>query len=117
MPVTVVESVIAGVVVGFATVPANPFAETTDTVLTVPDPDGPGGPAAPVTHAVPLHHTSALSVVSKYGCPTHRFFVGLPAVMPLEVIAFRTFCRSDIHPCHVTDTYPVMSANRAFVGG
>jgi hypothetical protein len=38
--VTVVESVIAGVVVAFATVPAMPFAETTDTVLTEPEPDG-----------------------------------------------------------------------------
>ena len=28
--------VIAGVVVGFATVPAKPFAETTETVVTVP---------------------------------------------------------------------------------
>jgi hypothetical protein len=33
----VVESVIAGVVVAFATVPAKPFALTTETVETVPD--------------------------------------------------------------------------------
>jgi hypothetical protein len=32
----VVESVIAGVVVAFATVPAKPFADTTETVETVP---------------------------------------------------------------------------------
>jgi hypothetical protein len=37
-PVIVVESVIAGVVVGFATVPANPLADTTETVVTVPEP-------------------------------------------------------------------------------
>ena len=35
-PVTVVESVMAGVVVAVATVPARPFAETTDTLVTVP---------------------------------------------------------------------------------
>ena len=35
-PVMVVESVIAGVVVAVATVPANPLAETTDTDVTVP---------------------------------------------------------------------------------
>jgi hypothetical protein len=38
IPVIVVESVIAGVVVGVATVPAKPLAETTDTVVTVPPP-------------------------------------------------------------------------------
>jgi hypothetical protein len=37
-PVTVVESVIAGVVDAFATVPASPFAETTETVVTEPPP-------------------------------------------------------------------------------
>lgn len=35
-PVTVVESVMAGVVVAFATVPAKPFAEVTETLVTVP---------------------------------------------------------------------------------
>jgi hypothetical protein len=35
-PVIVVESVIAGVVVALATVPAKPFADTTETVVTVP---------------------------------------------------------------------------------
>ena len=35
-PVTVVESVMAGVVVAVATVPARPFAETTDTLVTEP---------------------------------------------------------------------------------
>jgi hypothetical protein len=39
-PVTVVDKVIAGVVVAVATVPANPFAVTTDTDETVPVPDG-----------------------------------------------------------------------------
>jgi hypothetical protein len=40
-PVMLVESVIAGVVVAFATVPANPLADTTETVVTVPDPPPP----------------------------------------------------------------------------
>ena len=38
MPVILVVSVIAGVVVAVATVPANPLAETTLTVVTVPPP-------------------------------------------------------------------------------
>jgi hypothetical protein len=38
----VVESVMAGVVVGFATVPANPLEETIDTLVTVPTPPLPG---------------------------------------------------------------------------
>lgn len=37
-PVTVVDSVIAGVVVALATVPARPFADTTETLVTVPVP-------------------------------------------------------------------------------
>jgi hypothetical protein len=37
-PVMVVESVIAGVVVAVATVPASPLADTTDTLVTVPRP-------------------------------------------------------------------------------
>ena len=36
IPVTVVESVIAGVVVALATVPARPLADTTETEVTVP---------------------------------------------------------------------------------
>ena len=35
-PVTLVVRVMAGVVVAVATVPAKPFAETTDTLVTVP---------------------------------------------------------------------------------
>ena len=35
-PVTLVVRVIAGVVVAVATVPAKPFADTTDTLVTVP---------------------------------------------------------------------------------
>jgi hypothetical protein len=38
-PVIEVESVIAGVDVAFATVPAKPFADATETVVTVPEPD------------------------------------------------------------------------------
>ena len=37
-PVMVVDSVIAGVVVAVATVPASPLADTTDTLDTVPRP-------------------------------------------------------------------------------
>jgi hypothetical protein len=37
-PVIVVDRVIAGVVVAFATVPAKPFADTTDALVTVPEP-------------------------------------------------------------------------------
>jgi len=37
-PVMLVVKVIAGVVVAFATVPVNPFVETTETVVTVPVP-------------------------------------------------------------------------------
>jgi hypothetical protein len=40
-PVIDVVNVIAGVVVAFATVPAKPFAETTDTLVTVPEPPPP----------------------------------------------------------------------------
>jgi len=36
-----VESVIAGVVVAVATVPAKPLAEVTDTLVTVPEPPPP----------------------------------------------------------------------------
>ena len=39
-PVMVVESVMAGVVVDVATVPARPFADTTETLVTVPPDDG-----------------------------------------------------------------------------
>ena len=39
-PVIVVESVIAGVVVAVATVPANPLADTTETLVTVPPSEG-----------------------------------------------------------------------------
>ena len=37
-PVMLVVKVIAGVVVAVATVPANPLADTTDTLVTVPEP-------------------------------------------------------------------------------
>jgi hypothetical protein len=40
-PVTVVERLIDGVVVGFVTVPANPLAEVTETLVTVPEPPPP----------------------------------------------------------------------------
>jgi hypothetical protein len=40
-PVTVVERLIAGVVVGLVTVPARPFAEVTETLVTDPEPPPP----------------------------------------------------------------------------
>jgi hypothetical protein len=40
-PVTVVDKVIAGVVVAVATVPAKPLADTTDALVTVPEPPPP----------------------------------------------------------------------------
>ena len=53
VPVMVVESVIAGVVVGVATEPFSPLAETTETLVTVPEPPPPApgwlipGPTTP----------------------------------------------------------------------
>jgi hypothetical protein len=41
-PVIDVVRVIAGVVVAFATVPARPFADTTETLVTVPVPPAAG---------------------------------------------------------------------------
>ena len=54
-PVTVVESVMAGVVVAVATVPANPLADTTDTPVTDPplSVDHVGTPAPPLTKTWP----------------------------------------------------------------
>ena len=54
-PVTVVDSVIAGVVVAVATVPASPLADTTDTVVTVPPPSVAhvGAPAPPLVSTWP----------------------------------------------------------------
>lgn len=49
IPVTVVERVIAGVVVALATVPAKPFADATDAVVTVPtETDPPSEMAEPL---------------------------------------------------------------------
>ena len=47
-PVMVVLTVMAGVVVEVATVPAKPLAETTDTLVTVPVPYGSAGMSAVV---------------------------------------------------------------------
>ena len=46
-------SVIAGVVVSLATTPDTPEAVTTETMLTVPLPDGPTGPGGPAGPAGP----------------------------------------------------------------
>jgi hypothetical protein len=54
-PVTVVDRVMAGVDVGVATVPARPFAETTETDCTVPtDPVAQEGFAPSVVRNFPL---------------------------------------------------------------
>jgi hypothetical protein len=53
-PVTEVVIVIAGVVAGSATLPANPLAVTTETVVTVPVPGGAG-----VTHFSPVVSTES----------------------------------------------------------
>ena len=54
-PVIVVESVIAGVVVAVATVPASPLADTTETLVTVPPPSVAhvGAPAPPLVSTWP----------------------------------------------------------------
>jgi hypothetical protein len=57
-PVIVVLSVMAGVVVGVDTVPANPFALTTDTLVTVPLPPPP--PPDPFAAAVILPSASTV---------------------------------------------------------
>lgn len=51
-PVMLVVSVIAGVVVAVATVPANPLADTTDTLVTVPLVAGDAHVGAPPVVAV-----------------------------------------------------------------
>jgi hypothetical protein len=53
-PVMLVESVIAGVVVALVTVPAKPFADTTETVVTVPEPppDGVAHVPSPLQNVV-----------------------------------------------------------------
>ena len=54
-PLIEVESVIAGVVEGVATLPANPFAETTEVVVTVP--------------VVGVCHVAAVLLVAVRTCP------------------------------------------------
>jgi hypothetical protein len=73
-PETVVVIVIAGVVVGLATVPANPLAAATEIVVTVPAP-----PPPPVTNPLACSHVTGVvsvqtracpSAESKYSCPS-----------------------------------------------
>lgn len=55
---TVVERVMAGVVVGLATEPASPLAVTTDTEVTVPDPEAVSTRMRPVTWSIWPERTS-----------------------------------------------------------
>ena len=64
-PVMLVVRVIAGVVVAFATVPAKPFAETTETVCTVPE--VPSAEASKNTEPRLSLAYSFLSVMLKFG--------------------------------------------------
>ena len=73
-PVMLVVSVIAGVVVEVATVPANPFAETTDTLVTVP-PD-------PVAESVPVEKLMPVPMVTLLKPP-----LPLPYKMDVPLVA------------------------------
>ena len=61
MPVILVVNVIAGVVVAVATLPAKPLADTTETLVTVPDkpvstpPDRVKPPAILISSAAPVN--------------------------------------------------------------
>lgn len=59
MPVIEVDMVIAGVVVAFATVPAKPLADATDTEVTVPDP-----PPAESVKSLPVVWSPIAGIVS-----------------------------------------------------
>jgi hypothetical protein len=61
MPLTLVDTVIAGVVVGVATEPPKPLALLTDTLVTVPEPPPPVPFAAAVTR--PLASTVMFAFV------------------------------------------------------
>lgn len=63
IPVAVVEIVIAGVVVAVATVPANPFAVTTETLVTVPEAEALSIRRRPVTGSSFRGNTTVASVL------------------------------------------------------
>ena len=79
-PVTVVETVIAGVVDAFATVPANPFAEVTETVETVPE--APVEDASNVTTPLLFFAYSFISAVFNANSPLTKF----PAIGTAEAV-------------------------------
>jgi len=62
-PVTVVERVIAGVVVAVTTVPARPFAVVTDTEVTVPVPDALFVRSLPVAESIVRGNVFVASVL------------------------------------------------------
>jgi hypothetical protein len=66
MPVTVVDNVMTGVVVGVATVPARPLADSTDTLVTVPRSDG----EANKIQVVPFHSNKLPVSAAMANCPT-----------------------------------------------
>jgi hypothetical protein len=70
-PVIDVEIVIAGVVVAFATVPANPFADVTETVETVPE--APVEDASNVTTPLLFFAYSFMSAVFSANSPLTKF--------------------------------------------
>jgi hypothetical protein len=79
----VVDSVMAGVVVAFATVPANPFALTTETVETVPD--APPEEASKVTTPALFLAYSFMSAMFKPSSPFAKFpAIGTAAAVLLK---------------------------------
>ena len=74
-PVTVVDTVMAGVVVAVATVPANPLAETTETLVTVP---AKASVALMVIAPAPLLIVTFVPAVSVAGVSV------LPVVLPIR---------------------------------
>jgi len=87
-PEILVVNVIAGADVGLATVPVNPFALTTDSVVTVPFEDG----DTAVTKSDPFHTTNALLLVG--------------ILIPVVDAPLRTTAASD----WLTTKYPLLLA-------
>ena len=80
-PVTVVEIVMAGVDVAVATLPENPLAETTETLVTVPAPAG-------VAHVPsPLQNVELLALIPESRLPTGKFPVTPPLPDAAKFIA------------------------------
>ncbi len=83
-PVTVVDSVIAGVVVEVATVPAKPLADTTDTSVTEPPPPPP--PVAAIVWLGQVPEMVTFVPATKLGVvvPVPPFATGRVPVTPVE---------------------------------